>query len=207
VMCHAAPSGSFMPHRATGAEASRAARAPVKTKKVSAGSRPVARQFETACGVTSASFAAGEVPPSASMTSEAVPSLRIPIKYRNSVVCQEQEILYRAGRGKIALSPRMADSPEPTSLKDIAERLILTREALGKNQAELCRITGISTQKWNNAEAKRNRLSIPDATRLCRATGVTMDWIYRGVRTGLPALILEALAKAENTPRRPRRRA
>jgi len=78
----------------------------------------------------------------------------------------------------------MADNPEPTSVVEIAARLALTREALGKTQAELCRITGISTQKWNNAETGDNRISIPDATRLCRATGVTMDWIYRGVRQG-----------------------
>ncbi len=101
----------------------------------------------------------------------------------------------------------MADNPEPTSVVEIAARLALTRQALGKSQAELCRMTGISTQKWNNAETGDNRISIPDATRLCRATGVTMDWIYRGVRANLPSVLLEAIARQENAQPRPRRRA
>lgn len=102
----------------------------------------------------------------------------------------------------------MADNPEPTSVPEIAARLALTRQALGKSQADLCRITGITTQKWNNAETGDNRISIPDAVRLCRATGVTMDWIYRGVRHGLPAVVLEAVARQENaTTARPKRRA
>lgn len=101
----------------------------------------------------------------------------------------------------------MADNPEPTSVVEIAARLTLTRQALGKSQAEICRITGITTQKWNNAETGDNRISIPDATRLCRATGVTMDWIYRGVRANLPSIILEAIARQENAPQRPKRRA
>jgi hypothetical protein len=31
--------------------------------------------------------------------------------------------------------------------------------------------------------------------KLCRATGVTLDWIYRGVRSNLPPLIAEEIAR------------
>ena len=96
-------------------------------------------------------------------------------------------------------------SPEPTSKEDIGARLELTREALDLSQAELCRITGIETTRWNNAETADNRIGIEDAAKLCRATGVTMDWIYRGVRQNLPAKVLEGLARIE--AQRGRRRA
>ena len=92
---------------------------------------------------------------------------------------------------------------EPTGKAEVGERLRLTRLALKLSQAEICRITGISTTRWNNAETGDNRIGIDDAAALCRATGVTTDWIYRGVRVNLPAAILEGLARIEaSTPRK-----
>jgi len=69
---------------------------------------------------------------------------------------------------------------------DVGERLRLTREALGLSQAELCRRVGISPAAWNNAETGDNRLRVDNAMELCKATGVTLDWIYLGHRAGLP---------------------
>ena len=68
----------------------------------------------------------------------------------------------------------------------MGERLRLTREALGLSQAELCRRTGITPAAWNNAETGDNRLGIDNALSLCRATGVTLDWLFQGHRGGLP---------------------
>lgn len=84
---------------------------------------------------------------------------------------------------------------EGTSLEAVASRLKLTREALygteRGSQARLCRATGIKTQSWNNAETGDNRIGIDDAIKLCQVTGVTLDWIYQGLRVNLPQKVLE----------------
>jgi DNA-binding XRE family transcriptional regulator len=79
---------------------------------------------------------------------------------------------------------------EPTSVQDVAERLAITRDAMGWSQAELCRRSGISKQSWNNAETADERISVDNAIKLCRATHVTLDWVYRGTRALLPANVL-----------------
>ena len=87
---------------------------------------------------------------------------------------------------------------KPDSRGDIGDRLRLTREALGLSQAELCRRTRISPAAWNNAETGDNRLGIDNAMELCKATGVTLDWIFMGHRGGLPqklAVDIERLMK------------
>lgn len=81
-----------------------------------------------------------------------------------------------------------------------AERLRLSRLALKLTQARLCAITGISTQAWNNAETGDARIGIDNAILLCDATGLTLDWIYRGIKGGLPTAIGEAIAKLEAEP-------
>lgn len=86
---------------------------------------------------------------------------------------------------------------EPTGTADVAERLRLSREALKLTQAALCRITGISTAAWNNAETADARIGIDNAVLLCQATGLTLDWIYRGVRGGLSGEFLEAINRLE----------
>lgn len=64
-------------------------------------------------------------------------------------------------------------------IDDVAERLRITREALGLTQAEICRRTGISTNAWNNNERGANMMSLPQAKKL-RAIGASLDWIYFG---------------------------
>ena len=93
---------------------------------------------------------------------------------------------------------------EPTSVQDVADRLRLTREAMQWSQAELCRRSGISPQIWNNAETGDNRISVDEAIKLCRTTGVTLDWVYRGTRTLLPAVVAEALQASLGRQRRRR---
>ncbi len=99
--------------------------------------------------------------------------------------------------------PAMAEPDrEPTGVAEVAARLQLTREALKLSQAELCRRTGISTQAWNNAETADNRIAIDEAIKLCRYSGVTLDWIYRGVRAFLPATIVEEIMRREGSSSR-----
>lgn len=86
--------------------------------------------------------------------------------------------------------------PHPESVEAIADRLKRTREAMGFSQAEWCRLVGIEPQQWNNYERARNRIAIDQALKVCAATGITTDWIYRGLMsTGLSANVQTALQR------------
>ena len=78
---------------------------------------------------------------------------------------------------------------------EVGKRLKILREALNMSQVALCRATGIGDQVWNNAETGDNLLTVPNAVKLCRVTGVTMDWIYLGQVTALPFSLLNAIIK------------
>lgn len=106
--------------------------------------------------------------------------------------------VWRGTQTSRILRPAMADR-EPTSTEEVAARLRLTREALGLSQASLCRATGIPTNTWNNAETADNRLGLDEAIKLCRYAGVTLDWIYRGIRTHLPQVIAEEIVRRETS--------
>lgn len=106
----------------------------------------------------------------------------------------------------------MADAPDAASAVEIGKRLRLLREALKMSQTALCRLAGITPQAWNNAETGDNLLTVPNAVKLCRVTGATMDWIYRGqIQSALPAIMLEEiqrqqlLQQARSPTHRPRR--
>lgn len=87
-------------------------------------------------------------------------------------------------------------APHPESLEAVADRLKRTRVAFGFNQAQWCRLVGIDTQAWNNYEKARNRISVDQALKVCQATGITTDWIFRGLMsTGLPMNIQTELQK------------
>lgn len=89
---------------------------------------------------------------------------------------------------------------EPIGTPEVAARLRATRLALKLSQAALCRLAGISVQSWNNAETGDSRIGVNQAIKLCKATGVTLDWIYRGIWTGLPTGIAEAIARIDRDP-------
>lgn len=84
----------------------------------------------------------------------------------------------------------------------ISLRIKWTREAMGLNQASFARLVGLSPQGLNNYENYAQRPEIDQALQICRATGVTLDWIYRGDRSGLPQRISEKLAEFEAEARR-----
>ena len=88
---------------------------------------------------------------------------------------------------------------------DVAERLRLTRLALDLTQASIARLCGISAQAWNNNERGRDRISLEQALKLCQTTGVSLDWIFRGIMTGLPhdlAVKIQQLQVDNNLRRR-----
>jgi transcriptional regulator with XRE-family HTH domain len=86
------------------------------------------------------------------------------------------------------------------NLKSIGQRLKWTREANGLTQAAWCRLVGIEAQAWNNYERGSRRISLDQALKVCKAAGVSLDWIYRGLIFGLPselAAALQELARVE----------
>jgi transcriptional regulator with XRE-family HTH domain len=85
--------------------------------------------------------------------------------------------------------------------KAIAERLKLTREAVGLNQAAFARLTGIEPQAINNYENGLRGISVAQATKICIATGVSLDWIFRGIAAGLPINLATALQQKQRQTR------
>jgi DNA-binding XRE family transcriptional regulator len=124
-------------------------------------------------------------------------SLRWP-RYSTDISRQDFYLLNGSLAPTLKTSIAMARKRQPDSRNDIGDRLRLTREALGLSQAELCRRVGFSPAAWNNAETGDNRIGIDNAIELCKATGVTLDWIFLGHRGGLPqklAVDIERLSK------------
>ena len=69
----------------------------------------------------------------------------------------------------------------------VGRRLAATREALGITQAELRRQLRVDPPRWNPYELGKRRITIEVALGLRLAFGVTLDWIYVGDSSGLPA--------------------
>lgn len=96
----------------------------------------------------------------------------------------------------------------PEHTQEVAQRLRLTRLAFGMKKAPWSRFVGISPQSWNNVEGTErspaaSRISIDEAIKVCKATGVDLDWIFRGSRDRLPlhiALKIAELEKAGELP-------
>lgn len=72
------------------------------------------------------------------------------------------------------------------SLAAIGERLLLTREAMGLNQAELCRRTGLNPNTYNQWETGKQRPDLDYAYQLVDNLGITLDWIYLGSMGAIP---------------------
>lgn len=112
-----------------------------------------------------------------------------------------------SARGNACVAPEMAsahyrgmESPfTATDLRAIGERIIQTREALEMSAADFARFVGLSTQALSNYETGYRRPQLDQAVQIVRRTGVTLDWIYFGVRAGLPMRIAVKLPP-EATP-------
>jgi len=102
----------------------------------------------------------------------------------------------------------MASNEEsPESTQSVARRLRLTRQAFGMKKAAWCRFVGMSPQAWNNVEGSEtgpaaNRISVDEALKVCRATGVGLNWIFRGDRTDVPMKIAIELQKLDPPAKR-----
>lgn len=75
----------------------------------------------------------------------------------------------------------------PTSLKSISGRLIATRLAKGLKQSEFADRAGVARNTYNQYEKGISRPQIDEAIKLCETHGLTLEWIYRGISSGLPS--------------------
>jgi transcriptional regulator with XRE-family HTH domain len=71
--------------------------------------------------------------------------------------------------------------------KNVARRLIVTREALGLNQTEFCETASLSQPRYSPFESGKRRLSLDAALALVETYNLTLDWFYRGDPSGLPS--------------------
>lgn len=79
------------------------------------------------------------------------------------------------------------------SNSDIARRLVALRTALGHNQSAFAALVGVSQPAMNNYEKGLRRPELDVAVKILQRTGVTLDWLYLGSRSGLPAHLLATL--------------
>ncbi len=79
------------------------------------------------------------------------------------------------------------------SLADIARRVEALMTSLGHNQTSFALLVGISQPALNNYLKGIRRPDIDVAIQMQLRTGVTLDWLYLGDRSGLPSRLLELL--------------
>lgn len=76
----------------------------------------------------------------------------------------------------------------------IGARLVVTREALGySSQTDFADKAGLAQNTYNQYETGAKRPSLDFAIKLCRAYGITLDWIYMGDPSGLPYKLADAI--------------
>src|SRR5262245_22656393 len=80
-------------------------------------------------------------------------------------------------------------APTPTSLLAIAQRLRLSRQALGYSQTAMALLIDSSPSLWGNYEAGIRRIPLDNAFQLKPATGLTLEWIFCGDLSGLPGTV------------------
>jgi transcriptional regulator with XRE-family HTH domain len=100
--------------------------------------------------------------------------------------------------------------PRSDSATAIGARLRLIRLAYGAlqgssramAQAEFARLCGITSSAWNNAETGDNRIGLDNALAVCRRTGASLDFIFRGERANLPHALAVEIDHIERRPKR-----
>lgn len=78
------------------------------------------------------------------------------------------------------------------------ERLLRAREALGKgghgNQGKYASVLTMTKHAYGQWENGVNLIPLDQAILLCRAYGLSLDYIYLGDRSGLPERLFAKLA-------------
>lgn len=83
------------------------------------------------------------------------------------------------------------------SLSDIGKRIHALMAALDHNQTSFALLVGISQPALNNYLKGIRRPDIDVAIQMQLRTGITLDWLYLGDRSGLPSRLLSILPDLE----------
>lgn len=80
----------------------------------------------------------------------------------------------------------MQDASKP-EFAEIGARLLAVRRAMSDlNQKDWAEKNGFNQTQYNNWENGKRRIPVEAAERLCERYGLTLDFVYRGRRDGLP---------------------
>lgn len=80
--------------------------------------------------------------------------------------------------------------------KQIAARLIATREVMEMSQAEFCRRAGINQPTYNQYEKAVNVPEPQWVLRIRDAFGIPLDWVYCGDASSLPHRIAKSIPQS-----------
>lgn len=87
-------------------------------------------------------------------------------------------------------------SKDPTSVGAIGDRLLQTRLALGfAQQGRFAEGADCAVNAYNQWERGKRRLDVGAAIKIASAYGLTLDWIYRGIPSGLSADLVGRLTQ------------
>lgn len=81
----------------------------------------------------------------------------------------------------------------PDDIKQIADRLIATREAMGLNQSEFAKTIGLTKSTYNPFEKKGRRITLDAALRMWKVHRIPLHWTYLGDPSDLPVKIYQKL--------------
>lgn len=84
-----------------------------------------------------------------------------------------------------------SESPEA-----VAERLEEIRLALDWPRKKIAEAINLSSSGWSNIQSMKQNITVPQACELCRVAGVSMDFVYRGLLTGLTREMEAKILKA-----------
>lgn len=85
---------------------------------------------------------------------------------------------------------------DPRSPTEVGKRLLQLREAMGyggRQQSTYAPLMGLTPSLYNHYETGRRPISITSALRISDRSGVPLDWILKGDRSGLTARWLNDL--------------
>jgi len=78
---------------------------------------------------------------------------------------------------------------------DIADRLRISRLALGHTPTTISRLIGMESSYWHNCESRTRRISVDRAIALKRRTGLTLEWIFDSDIRTLPKDIADKIIR------------
>jgi len=171
--------GSLKPKTAGETSLPLAAKASRTVMKLPRDIRPRLLQLLTAGTPTPASEATAVVPPKASITSSTELSM--------TLECSQYVNKSTGHASAIEISPSVSKTPRMAeTLKSLANRLKLTREAIGISAADLCKRINVKPNRWSQYEGGERRITVEVANKLCDEFDLSLDWIYRANPAQLP---------------------